>query len=116
MLYLKDGPAGATCVVWIHRSSTRFTCYVYRAHRVDSAHVVRARLSRPLAQVPRACYTTLCESISTAPLYRVLVVKQGKKVQTGLSFTDYVAQDFTAPDQARLASMIALMHLLDEEL
>jgi len=116
VLYLKDGPTGATCVVWVQRSSSRFTRYIYRGPRVDSTHVVRTRLSRPLAQVPRACYSTLCESISTAPLYRVLVVKQGKKVKSGLSFTDYVAQDFTAADQGRLAPMIALMRMLDEEL
>ena len=116
VLYLKDGPTGATCVVWAQRSSSRFTRYVYRAHRVDSTHVVRTRLSSPLAQVPRACYSTLCESISTEPVYRVLVVKQGKKVKSGLSFVDYVAQDFTAADQARLAPMIALMQMLDEGL
>ena len=116
VLYLKDGPTGATCVVWTQRSSSRFTRYVYRAHRVDSAHVVRARLSRPLVQVPRACYSTLCESISTAPVHRVLVVKQGKKVKSGLSFADYVAQDFTAADQARLAPMMALIQMLDEGL
>jgi hypothetical protein len=116
VLYLKAGTTGATCVVWVQRSSSRFTRYVYRAHRVDSSHVVRARLYRPLAQVPRACYSTLCESISTAPVYCVLVVKQGKKVKSGLSFVDYVAQDFTVADQTRLAPMIALMQMLDEGL
>jgi hypothetical protein len=116
VLYLKDGPKGATCVVWAQRSSSKFTRYVYRAHRIDSTHVVRARLSRPMAQVPRACYVTLCESISTAPLYRVLVVKRGKQVRSGLSFTDYAAQNFTAADQARIAPIIALMQVLDEDL
>ena len=51
-----------------------------------------------------------------APRYRVLAVKQGKKVKSGLSFTDYVAQDFTAADQGRLAPIIALMRMLDEDL
>jgi hypothetical protein len=116
VLYLTDGLKGATCVVWAQRSSSKFTRYVYRAHRIDSIHVVRARLSRLMAQVPRACYSTLCESISTAPLYRVLVVKRGMQVQSGLSFTDYVAQDFTAADQARIVPIIPLMQMLDEDL
>ena len=54
VLYLKDGPTGTTCVVWVLRSSSRFTRYVYREPWVDSTHVVSARLSKPLAQVPRA--------------------------------------------------------------
>ena len=44
------------------------------------------------------------------------MVKQGKKVESGLSFTDYVAQDFTAANQGRLAPIIALMRMLDEDL
>ena len=65
---------------------------------------------------PGAARLGLCEGIYTAPRYRVLVVKQGKKVKSGLSFTDYVAQDFTAADQGRLAPIIALMRMLDEDL
>ena len=57
VLNLKDGPTGATCVIWVQRSSSRFTLHVYRGPRVESTHVVRARLSKPLAQhlVRRAC-------------------------------------------------------------
>ena len=115
VLYLQDGPAGGTCVVFIQRSATRFTRYAYRAHRVDSTSVVSTRLPRPLAQVPRGCYFTLCESISIPSVYRVLVVKQGKQVKGGLSSTDFVAQDFTAVDQARLAPAVALIRVLDNE-
>ncbi len=115
VLYLKDGPAGGTCVVFIQRSATHFTRYTYRAHRVDSTRVVRPRLPRPLAQLPRGCYFTSCESISIPAVYRVLVVKQGKQVKGGLSSTDFVAQDLTAADQARLAPAVALIRVLDKE-
>jgi hypothetical protein len=116
VLYLRDGPKGATCVVLIQRSATHFTRYAYRAHRVDSTRVVSRYLPRPLAQLQRGCYFTLCESIAIPATYRILVAKQGKQVKGGLSFTDYDAQDFTTVDQARLAPAVALMRVLDEEL
>ncbi|WP_460615761.1 hypothetical protein [Hymenobacter seoulensis] len=115
VLYLKEGPAGATYVRWVQRSSTRFTRYTYRAQQVDSTQVVAVRLPRCLARLPRACYSPECESISTAPIHRVLLVKQGQYLKTGLSFTDYVAQDFTRADQARIAPLIAVMHELEKD-
>ena len=115
VLYLKDGPAGGTCVVFIQRLATHFTRYAYRAHRVDSTRVVSTRLPRPLAQLQRGCYFTSCESISIPSVYRVLVVKQDKQVKGGLSSTDFVAQDLIAADQARLAPAVALIRVLDKE-
>jgi hypothetical protein len=115
VLYLKDSPAGASCVVFVQHSATYFTRYTYRAHRVDSTRVVNTRLPQPLAQLPRGCYFTSCESISIPAVYRGLVVKQGKQVKGGLSSTDFVAQDFTALDQARLAPAVALIRVLDKE-
>ncbi|OGX82205.1 hypothetical protein [Hymenobacter coccineus] len=74
-------------------------------------------MPRPLAQLPRGCYVTLCERISIPAVYRVLVVKQGQQAKGGLSSADFVAQDFTAADQARLAPAVAvaLIRVLDKE-
>jgi hypothetical protein len=100
------------CVLIVQRSATHFTRYSYQAQRVDSSQVVVSTWQPLLAQLGRGYYATECESISTAPMRSMLLVKQGSKLTYSLQFTDYYAPDFTAADRGRMASALALVQRL----
>ena len=115
-LYLKETAQSAEPICWllVQQSATRFLRYTYRGQQVDSALITLTGGPAALASLPKGCYWPLCESISTSPVSRTLVVKQGNALRCGMSFEDDNSlSDYVIADQKRVAPVKNFIKLLN---
>jgi hypothetical protein len=117
-LYVREAqahPDQNICWLLVQQSATRFMRYSYRAQRVDSIRLEGAAWPAALARLPTGCYWPICESISTSSIYRALLVKRSRKVQSGMTLEDTIyLGDYEQTDQRRIAPVAAFIRLLDK--